>query len=280
MVRIITDTTACLPKEVAEKYGLPVIPQIIHFGEESFYEGIDMDIEAFMQRLRLSKELPKTSAPPPELFVEQFEKFVPAGEPVICIHPSSDMSGTVRSATTASLDFPGADIRVIDTRTIASPLGSIVSEAARMAAGGANADRIMEHVNNLIGRCRIYFLIDTLEYLQRGGRIGGASALLGSLLQVKPILTVKDGVVNPYERERTSRRAVARIKELVVGQIAPGGAGLLTVMHAGRLADGMALAQDLKELVLQDEIPIVDMCPAIVTHGGPGILGVGFFTGN
>ena len=278
MVRIITDTTACLPKEVAEKYGLPVIPQIIHFGEESFYEGIDMDIEAFMQRLRLSKELPKTSAPPPELFVELFEKFVPAGEPVICIHPSSDVSGTVRSATTASLDFPGADIRVIDTRTIASPLGSMVSEAARMAAGGANADRIVDHVNDLIGRCRIYFLIDTLEYLQRGGRIGGASALLGSLLQVKPILTVKDGVVNPYERERTGRRAVARIKELVVGQIASGGAGLLTIMHAGRLADGETLAQDLKELVLQDEIPVVDMCPAIVTHGGPGILGVGFFT--
>jgi len=278
MVRIITDTTACLPKEVAEKYGLPVIPQIIHFGEESFYEGIDMDIEAFMQRLRLSKELPKTSAPPPELFVELFEKFVPAGEPVICIHPSSDVSGTVRSATTASLDFPGADIRVIDTRTIASPLGSMVSEAARMAAGGASADRIVEHVNDLVSRCRVYFLIDTLEYLQRGGRIGGASALLGSLLQVKPILTVKDGVVNPYERERTGRRAVARIKELVVGQIASGGAGLLTVMHAGRLADGETLAQDLKELVLQDEIPVVDMCPAIVTHGGPGILGVGFFT--
>ncbi len=130
MVRIITDTTACLPKEVAEEYGLPVIPQIIHFGEESYYEGIDMDIDAFMQRLRLSKELPKTSAPPPELFVEQFEKFVPAGDSIICIHPSSEVSGTVRSATTASLDFPGADIRVIDTRTVASPLGSMVSEAA------------------------------------------------------------------------------------------------------------------------------------------------------
>lgn len=280
MVRIITDTTACIPKEVAEKFDIPVIPQIIHFGEESFYEGIDMDIEAFMQRLRLSRELPKTSAPPPELFVEQFEKFVPAGEPVICIHPSSDVSGTVRCATTASLDFPGADIRVIDTRTVASPLGSMVSEAARLAVGGSNADRIVKHVNDLIGRCRVYFLIDTLEYLQRGGRIGGASALLGSILQVEPILTVKDGVVNPYERERTNRRAVARIKELVVGQIASGGSGLLTVMHAGRLADGMDLAQDLKELVLQDEIPVVDLCPAIVTHGGPGILGVGFFTGN
>ncbi len=280
MVRIITDTTACLPKEVAEKYGLPVIPQIIHFGEESFYEGIDMDIEAFMQRLRLSKELPKTSAPPPELFVEQFEKFVPAGEPVICIHPSSEVSGTVRSATTASLDFPGADIRVIDTRTIASPLGSMVSEAARMAADGASADRIVEHVNDLIRRCRIYFLIDTLEYLQRGGRIGGASALLGSVLQVKPILTVKDGVVNPYERERTSRRGCRQDQGTGSRPDHAGRAGLLTVMHAGRLADGITLAQDLKVLVLQDEIPVVDMCPAIVTHGGPGILGVGFFTSN
>lgn len=280
MIRIITDTTACLPAETARRYGIPVIPQIIHFGEQSFYEGVDMDIESFMSRLRSSQDLPKTSAPPPELFTRQIQKFAPAGDTILCIHPSSEVSGTVRSALIASQEFPQSDIRVIDSRVIASPLGSMVSEAARLAAAGEAADRIVEHVMRLVERCRVYFLLDTLEYLQRGGRIGGASALLGSVLQIKPILTVRDGVVHPYERERTNHRALARMKELVCDQIAKDGTGLLTVMHAGRPADGLELAQDLNKTVHQEHIPVVDMCPAIVTHGGPGILGVGFFTGE
>lgn len=277
MVRIITDTTACLPTEVATKYQIPIIPQIIHFGEETFYEGIDMDNTAFIQRLKTAKELPKTSAPPPELFRQQFSQLAPSGEPILCIHPSLEVSGTVRSALTASLDFPGADIRVIDTRIIAAPLGSMVSEAARLAAEGASAERIVQRLDDLIQRCRIYFMIETLEYLLRGGRIGGASALLGSVLQVKPILTAKNGVVSLYERGRTSNRGIARMKELVFEQISPDGDGFLSVMHADRLADGLALADDLKAATHQELVPVIEMCPAIVAHGGPGILAVGFF---
>jgi DegV family protein with EDD domain len=266
-----------LSPEIAERYNIPVIPQIINFGDQSYYEGTQMDIDTFMQRLKASNQLPKTAAPPPELFAEQFRRLVPTGETILCIHPSAEVSGTVRSATVAAQDFPGADIRIIDTRVIASPLGSMVEIAANMAAGGQNAAAIVEHLANLIQRCRVYFLVDTLEYLARGGRIGGASALLGSMLQIKPILTLKNGQVDQYERERTQKRAVARLKEMVAEQAAPNGEAYLTVMHAGVLDDGKALARDLEKRIGQDHVRVFDVPPAIATHAGPGVLGVGFF---
>jgi len=280
MVKIITDTTSCISAEVAQRYGIPVIPQVINFGEESFLEGIEIDSVTFMARIKTARELPKTSAPPPELFSEQFQRLVPLGEPILCIHPSSDVSGTVRSAVVAAQDFPGADIRIIDTRTVSSPLATLVELAAQWAEEGVDADAIETRLSIYMRRCRVYFLVATLDFLVRGGRIGGASALLGSVLQIKPILAFRDGKVEPYERERTHKRAVARLKEIVCEQIPMDGTGYLSVMHAGVPEEGLALAQDLSKLVNQPEVPIAAVPPAIVTHGGPGILGVGFFVGE
>jgi DegV family protein with EDD domain len=277
MVKIITDSTAGLPAETARRYNVPVIPQVIIFGTDSYLEGVEMDNAAFMQRLKASRELPKTAAPPPELFVEEFQRLVPEGEPILCIHPSAEVSGTVRSATVAARDFPNADIRVIDTRFIASPLATMVTLAAEWAEVGHDADTIEARLRDLIPRCRIYFLVATLEYLAKGGRIGGAAALLGSVLQIKPILTFRDGQVDQFERERTQKRAVARLKELVLDQIPRDGSGHLSVMHAGVPDQGQALADDLGGQLGLSHIPILDVPPAIVTHAGPGILGAGFF---
>lgn len=277
MVKIITDTTACLPKEIAQKYDIPVIPQIINFENDSYYEGIDMDIDAFMVRLKRSTELPQTAAPPPHLFAEAFQQLAPFGEPILCIHPSSEVSGTVRSATLAARDFPKADIRIIDTRLIAGPLGTIVQLAAEAAASGSDADTIVALANDLSERCRLYFLVDTLEYLARGGRIGGATALVGSVLRIKPILSLQDGRVESYEKERTHKRALARLKEIVLSQIPRDGSGHLSVMHADHLEEGQALAAELGQATNQPEVPVLNMPPAIVTHGGPGILAAGFF---
>jgi DegV family protein with EDD domain len=277
MVKIITDTLAGLPAETARRYNVPVIPQVIIFGTDSYQEGVEMDNAVFMQRLKASRELPKTAAPPPELFVEEFRRLVPEGEPILCIHPSAEVSGTVRSATVAARDFPDADIRVIDTRFIASPLATMVTLAAEWAETGHDADTIEARLRDLIPRCRIYFLVATLEYLAKGGRIGGGAALLGSVLQIKPILTFRDGQVDQFERERTQKRAVARLKELVLEQIPRDGSGHLSVMHAGVPDQGQALADDLGGQLGLSHIPILDVPPAIVTHAGPGILGVGFF---
>ena len=278
MVHIITDTTSCLSKEFSFQHKIPVIPQVINFGEESFLEGVDIDNPTFMEKLRRSSSLPKTSAPPPELFVKEFERLAPSGEPILCIHPSTEVSGTVRSAQTAAGEFPKADIRIIDPRLVASPLGTLVELAASWAEQGESVEIIEKRVRDLAMRCRIYFLVSTLEYLAKGGRIGGAQALMGSLLQIKPILTFTDGKVDQFEKARTMKNATLRLRELVLAQITRDGRGYLSVLHGGVPEQGKELADALRDELAFSEVPIFDMPPAIVTHGGPGILGVGFFT--
>lgn len=277
MVHIITDTTSGLPEAVARRYGIPVIPQVINFGNESFLEGSQIDNATFMARLKSSSELPKTAAPPPELFVEQFQRLVPLGGPILCIHPSTEVSGTVRSAIVAAQDFPGADIRVLDTRLVGSPLATLVQLAAEWAAAGQTADEIEKQLVALFPRGRIYFLVSTLEYLAKGGRIGGASALLGSVLQIKPILALRGGRIESYEKERTHKNALARLKQLVVEQYPRAGDGYLSIMHAGIPEQAQALASDLGDRLGVTTVPILDVPPAIVTHGGPGILAAAFF---
>ena len=277
MVKIITDTTSGLPAELAQRYHIPVIPQVIHIGNESYLEGVEIDNATFMVHLKTARELPKTAAPPPELFVEEFKRLVPLGEPIVCIHPSAVVSGTVRSAQIAAKEFPEADIRIIDTWTIGSPLLSLVKLAAEWAASGLDAGEIEKRIKDLIPRGRIYFLVATLEYLAKGGRIGGASALLGSVLQIKPILTLREGRVEQFERERTHKNALARLKQLVLEKYPRNKDGYLSVMHAAAPDEAAELASDLGDKLGVRDVPILDVPPAIVVHGGPGILAAAFF---
>ena len=276
MVKIITDTTSCLAAGIEPRYQIPVIPQVINFEQESFYEGVDLTIDDFLKRLKTSAQLPKTAAPPPGLFKKEFERIKPSGEAVLCIHPSAEVSGTVRSATIAAEDFPDMDIRVIDTRVVAGPLATIVLHAAELAESGMAIDGLEAQVIQMIERARVYFLVDTLEYLARGGRIGGASALVGSILQIKPILRMHEGRVDQYERERTHKRAIGRLKEIVLEQIPHDGTGSLTIMEADARSAAEILAAELGAIINQPNVPIYQMPPAIITHAGPGILAVGF----
>lgn len=277
MIKIVADTTSCLPLSIQEEYEIPVVPQLIHFGEDSYTERIDIDTDAFLSLLQSSQVLPKTSAPSPELFSKIFHDYNSPDNTLICIHPSTDLSGTVRSAETASLDYPDLDIRIIDTRLVASPLGTVVHQAAKMAAAGESAEAIVQHVDDLSKRCKIYFLVATLDYLARGGRIGGASALVGNALQIKPILTLVDGRVEQHAKERTFKRALEHLKSLALEEYPSEKEGFLSIMHAGT----PDLAQSLSEFFaehLKLEPPIISyLPPAIITHAGPGSIAVGFF---
>jgi len=278
MIKIITDTTSGLPLDVARAHDIPVLPQIIIFGEETYRDDTEMDTRMFLQKLRASPTLPKTAAPPPALYNPIFERLLAEGyRTIICLHPSSELSGTVRSALTAAQDFPGADIRVVDTRTIAAPLATVVLLAARWAREGVEADAIIARVQDMLARQRVYFVVDTLEYLHRGGRIGGAQALLGGLLQVKPILTLRDGRVEPFEQQRTQKRALARLRELVLGECPRTPESYLAVMHADAEATARELAADFSAQLGIRDVPIYELPPAIVTHAGPGVLAVSYF---
>ena len=277
MVKIVTDTTSGLPLHLAEEYDIPVVPQIIIFGEESYRDDTELDTPGFLEKLRASPELPKSAAPPPALYRPIFERLLAEADTIICLHPSTELSGTVRSATVARQDFPDADIRIVDTRTTAGPLATMVLLAARWAREGVDADTIVARVHDLIARQRVYFVVDTLEYLHKGGRIGGARALLGGLLQIKPILTLRDGQVEPFEQQRTARRAQARLRELVMEQCPPSDEAYLSVMHAEAEPQAQAFAADFAAELGLSEVPIYLLPPAIVTHGGPGLLAAAFF---
>lgn len=277
MVHIVADTTSSIPPEIAKQYGIPLIPQIIYFGEQSFVENVDIDNATFMQKLKASVTLPRTAAPEPEWFIKEFERLAPTGETILCIHPSTDVSGTVRSALTAKEEFPGVDIRVIDTRLVATPLGSVVECAVRWAQAGLDADEIEKRVMEMSARARLYGMVDTLEFLAKGGRIGGAAAFLGSMLQIKPIVTFTDGKVDQFDKERTHRRAYERLKSLVCEQYPKDGEGFLAVFHAAVPEEAGKLADELKMLINLQQVPVRDVPPAIATHTGPGLLGVSFF---
>ena len=245
---------------------------------KSFYhDDTELDTAAFLKKLKASTTLPKTAAPEPPLYHPIFRLAQEKGESVVVVAPTSKASGTFRSAETAVQDFPQVDIRVVDTMTIAGNLGSLVLMADQWAKAGANADEIVNRLNERIPHGRIYFLVDTLEYLQKGGRIGGAKALVGELLQVKPILTIRDGQVEAFEQQRTKKRALARLIEIVKEQCSKTNDAYLCVMQADALDEAREFVSRLQAEMGEREIPIYELPPAIVVHAGPGALAVGFF---
>ena len=277
-IRIVTDTTAVVPRDYARAHSVEIVPQVVLFGEESFLEEEELIYGEFVRRLKTSAELPKTAAPPPGEFVKAYQRQLAEAETILSIHPSTELSGTVRSAMTAKEEsFPKADIRILDTRLVGGPLASMVMMAVDWAEAGVGADEIMSRLEGMIPRGRTYFLVATLEYLQKGGRIGGASALIGSALQIKPLLELRDGRVEVRERIRTHHRAYERLKELVVSQCPRSPEGQLSVMHADVPQAAQALAEELCGALGCASIPIYTVSASITTHGGPGILAAGFF---
>lgn len=277
MTIIVADTTCGLPRDLIARRGIPLVPQVVIFGEESFHDDRDLDTASFLQKLKTEKALPKTAAPEPPLYYPIFEEAQRKGESVVVVAPTGKASGTVRSAQTAAQEFPDVDIRIVDTQTISCNLGSLVLMADDMAKAGRSANQIVAKLEDMIPRGRIYFLVDTLEYLAKGGRIGGAKRLVAELLEIKPILQIKDGQVDPFEQQRTKKRALARLVEVVEEQCPGGDEAHLCVLQVEAEKEAQVLVEELKSKVNVPDIPIYELPPAIVVHAGPRAMGVGFF---
>ncbi len=277
MVKIVADTTCGLPRSLCEERGIPLLPQVVIFGDQSFHDDRELDTAAFLQKLKASPALPKTSAPEPGLYQPIFREALEKQEAVIVIAPSNKISGTVRSAQIAAQDFPSLDVRIVDSLTASCNLGSLVLVADDMSRAGCSADEIVAKLNDMIPRGRIYFVVDTLEYLAKGGRIGGARALLGELIQIKPILTLTGGQAEAYEQQRTRRNAVARLLEIAVEQCTGGENAHLSVLQVAAEEEAQALVEELKARIHVSAIPIYELPPAIVVHAGPKAMGLGFF---
>ncbi len=277
MTKIIADTTCGLPLDELADLGIDVIPQIIIFDGKAYKDDHEIDTPTFLSKLKSAKELPKTAAPPPALYEPLYRAYAEQGHSIIIPTPSTDLSGTFRSAQVACDNVPEADVHILDTRTVAGGLGVLVKKAKIWADQGKDPETILEDLRQLAKREVVYFLVDMLEFLHKGGRIGNASYLIGSILQMKPILGLDDGKVTAIEKQRTSVKALNRIKELVLSQCPKGESSNITVSHCGGQERAEQLAKELAEGLGLDTIPVYEVPPAIVVHGGPGIIEVSFF---
>jgi DegV family protein with EDD domain len=275
-MKIITDSTADLSKELYEKYDIGCVPLTVHLAEKSWLDFYDIEPDEYYAMLRRTRAFPSTSQPSPQDFVDAFTPFAERGEPILSIHLSSKLSGTYQSALLARNHFPEARIEVFDSLQASLGLGLIVLLCAEKKVSGAAFDDVVALARDLIGRVETYFSVDSLEHLQRGGRIGRAQALLGTLMKVKPLLRLTNGEVQPVEKIRTTERLLSRFVELVKDAAVNG--------NSLRLSTGESDNSDLmsglvSRLVAISGVSLVYRCKlggVITSHTGPGALAVSF----
>lgn len=274
-IAIVTDSTADLPKDVVEKHGITVVPLNVRFGMEEFKDGVDIDNDEFYRRLQIESELPTTSQPSPGEFAEVYRSLIAEHDGIVSVHISGKLSQTINSADQGAreVDPEGEKIKTIDTGQATIPLGLIVIEAANAAASGADLAGVVDAVEDAMKRARFYGMVDTLEYLVKGGRIGRAKGFIGGLLKVTPIITLEDGESSPVASPRTRRKALAKLKELIE-EAAP--FDQLGMYYSTEPEEVDKLADDLAHLAPEAGVVISQIGAVVGTHAGPGSLGVGF----
>jgi DegV family protein with EDD domain len=274
-IKIVTDSTADLPQGLVEELDISVVPLKVHFGDEEFLDWIDLDSEAFFAKLKTSTVMPRTSQPSPADFEAVYKRVGEEGDTIISIHISAHLSGTYQSATIAKSMMEGKDIEVVDSKVASMALGIVVIEAARAAKAGKSREAIMAQIYSQLGRVRVFFGVDTLEYLQRNGRIGKASALLGGLLSVKPLLTLVDGGIVPKDKVRGKAKLMERLVSVVAEELGENVEGKAVILHGNDLDGALKLKEKLEEKYKFSEMIISSLGAVIGTHTGPGVLAVG-----
>jgi DegV family protein with EDD domain len=273
-IRVVTDSTSDIPKQVADELGITVIPLTISFGTQAFRDGIDLSADDFYRRLTSEKQLPTTSQPPPALFEHAYEHLTTQGE-VVSVHLSHKFSGTIETARGAAAKVAPDMISVVDSGSASMGLGLCAIAAARAARDGGSREECVAAAESVSRRLRIAVAFETLEFLRRGGRIGRARAFLGGLLRLKPILTVKDGEAFPVTRARSRDKAIEELFSLVTKH---GPVTDVAVLHTTTPAEAERLAARARDAAPEATHYLGRFGPVLGVHGGPGMLGIAVVT--
>ncbi len=276
-IRIITDSTADLPVQFIEEYDIHVVPLKVIFKEKMYREGEDITTDEFYKKLKKADQLPSTSQPSPGEFQEVYEKYTANGASVISIHISAEMSGTYQSALMARKNLSGRDIRVIDSKNVTCALGLIVIAAAKAAKEGKNPEEIEKIALDIAEKIKVYFIVDTLENLHKGGRIGRATALLGTVLKIKPVLTINNGIVAPFEKIRGKGKAINKIISILKDHSRKEKINYCVFMHAHCLKNALILKDKIRKEIGDHEGFIGEIGAVVGTHAGIGTFGIIYY---
>jgi DegV family protein with EDD domain len=280
-IAIVTDSTAYIPKENLRDLPVFTIPLHVIWGDDMYRDNVDITQNVFYERLGSSKTMPSTSQPSPQEFVELYKTVAKDYDEILSIHISSQLSGTFDSAIQAKKILSGLKIEVIDSKSTSMGLGFLVLMAARNAQAGDNLQKCKELIESARDKVKIFFVLRTLEFLKRGGRIGSASALLGTALNLKPILMVEDGVIKPFAKVRTMQKALSRLVEILSENIQERTPIHLGIIQAEAENDALFLQKEIENKLSKKDVSemiITGISPVIGTHTGPGAVGICFVT--
>ncbi len=275
-IKIITDSICDVPKEYVERYNIRVMPLTVNFGDESFRDGIDLTLEEFLLKLEKSEVLPTTSQVPPGDFLEVFREETASGNTVISIHGSSQLSGTYNSAVMAKEQIGRDCVHVIDSMAITLGAGVLVIKAARLAEEGLEPEEIVKEIEASKHRLKSFFILDTLKYLHKGGRLSLSASIVGSILNVKPILTVNDGKMELYGKSRGIKKAITAVMDTVEENGWTLDGKVIGINHIADLEHMEMLEEELKKKYNIKEIIRGEVGSVVATHGGPGAVALYF----
>lgn len=282
-VKVIADSSVCLPKELIEEYGIHLVPEIIIFGEKVYRDGINLNPRDFYLLLGQAKDLPTTSAPSPQDFYDAYHKAAKGASGLVCILVTAGFSQMgLQSALAAKETFTQAPLELIDSRTAVGAYGFVVLAAARAAAEGKPLPEVIKTAEEMKKRVTLFVTLNTLKYLAKGGRIGKAACWAGSLLSIKPILEVPTatGVIEPLERVRTRQKSLKRLLEIMEEKVGTGQPVHVSIDHANVPDEASWLKAQVSSRFDCAEIYINDFAPVAGVHCGPGVLGLSFYAGK
>ncbi len=279
-IAIVTDSTCSMPKDLVEKYDIHVVPQVLIWGNESFEDGVNITPSEFYTRIKKATVMPSTTQVTVASFHDMYQMLLAQGYEILSILVSTKLSGTVNSAVQAKAMLPpDAPIEIIDSNSVAMAMGFHVLTVARAIEQGANLQECVQLAQRAIEHTGIFFAVDTLEFLHRGGRIGGATRFMGTLLNFKPILELRDGRVEPAERVRTRRKSLDRIVELTVEQIGGRTPVRLGSLHANAPEDAKIVMDEASAKLHPVETVFSEVSPVVGVHAGPGVVGLVYMAG-